>query len=60
MCERLKLVIMGHFLPFPLTFFCHFGPVATLLPPNKPGNENFEKMKKTPGDTHHFKRVYHK
>ena len=28
----------------------HFGPLFTLLPPNCPKNEDFQKMKKTPGD----------
>ena len=32
-------------------FFCHFGPVFALLPPNNPENKNFEKIKKTLGDT---------
>ena len=35
-CDRLKLVIMGHFLPF--------------YPLNNPENLNVEKMKKAPGD----------
>ena len=30
--------------------FCHFGPFFALYPPNNPKNQNFEKMKKTPGD----------
>ena len=32
--------------------FCHFGPFFALLPlpPDKPKNQNFEKLKKTPGD----------
>ena len=30
--------------------FCHLGPFFALLPPNNPENQNFEKMKKTPGD----------
>ena len=30
--------------------FCHFGPFFTLLPPNNLKNQNFAKMKKTPGD----------
>ena len=30
--------------------FCHFGLFFALLPPNNPKNQNFEKMKKTPGD----------
>ena len=30
--------------------FCHFGPFFALFPPNNPKNQNFEKMKKTPGD----------
>ena len=38
-------VILGHFLPF--------------YPPNKPENQNFEKMKKTPGDIIIY-NVYHK
>ena len=28
----------------------HFGLFFTLLPPNSPKNQNFEKMKKMPGD----------
>ena len=31
-------------------FFCHFGPFFALLLPNNLKNQNFEKMKKTPGD----------
>ena len=31
-------------------FFCHFGLFFALLPPNNPKNQNFETMKKTPGD----------
>ena len=34
--ERLKLVILGHFLPF--------------YPPNDPENQNFQKMKKMSGN----------
>ena len=30
--------------------FCHFGPFFALLSPNNPKNQNFEKLKKTPGD----------
>ena len=30
--------------------FCHFEPFFTLLPPNHPKKQNFEKIKKTPGD----------
>ena len=30
--------------------FCHLGPFSALLPPNNPKNQNFEIMKKTPGD----------
>ena len=30
--------------------FSHLGPVFGLLPPNNPENQNFEKMKKAPGD----------
>ena len=30
--------------------FCHVGPFFDLLPPNNPKYQNFEKMKKTPGD----------
>ena len=37
-CDRQKLVIMGHFLPF-------YTP-----PPKKPKKQNFEKMKKVTGD----------
>ena len=29
--------------------FCHFGPLFALLTPNNQKNQNFEKMKKTPG-----------
>ena len=32
------------------TIFCHFGSLFTLLPPNNQENQNFEKMKKMPGD----------
>ena len=28
----------------------HFGPFFALSPPNSPKNQNFEKVKKTPGD----------
>ena len=30
--------------------FCHFRPIFALLPPNDPENQNFETMKKMPGD----------
>ena len=32
--------------------FCHFGPFFAVLhlPPNKPQNQNFEKLRKIPGD----------
>ena len=30
--------------------FCHFGLFFALLPPRNPKNQNFEKMKKAPGD----------
>ena len=30
--------------------FCHFGLFFVLLLPNNPENQNFERMKKTPGD----------
>ena len=30
--------------------FCYFGWFFTLLPPNNPKDQNFEKMKKPPGD----------
>ena len=30
--------------------FCHFGLFFALLPPKNPEKQNFEKMKKTPGD----------
>ena len=30
--------------------FCQFGSLFALLPPNNPRNQNFEKMKKRPGD----------
>ena len=30
--------------------FCHFGCFLPFYPPNNPKNQNFEKMKKTPGD----------
>ena len=30
--------------------FCHFGPFFDLLPPNNPKHQNFEKLKKDPGD----------
>ena len=32
------------------TIFCNFGPFLTILPPNNPQNQNFEKMKKVSGD----------
>ena len=35
-CDRLKLVTLGHFLPF--------------YPPKNQKNQNFEKMKQKPGD----------
>ena len=45
--DRLKLVIMGHFLPF--------------YPPNNPENQNFEKMGKASGwRGHHFTQLYQK
>ena len=31
--------------------FCHSGPFFTFYPPMDQENQNFEKMKKTPGDT---------
>ena len=31
--------------------FCHFGSFFPFDPPNNPKNQNFEKMKKTLGDT---------
>ena len=30
--------------------FYHFGPFLPFDPPNNPKNQNFEKMRKTPGD----------
>ena len=30
--------------------FCHFGPFFDHLPPNNPENQNFEKIKNTPGN----------
>ena len=30
--------------------FCHFGSFFSLLCPNNPENQNFDKLKKTPGD----------
>ena len=30
--------------------FCHYGLFFALLPPIDPENQNFEKMKKIPGD----------
>ena len=30
--------------------FCHFGPFFALFPLNNPKNQNFEKLKKNPGD----------
>ena len=33
-----------------LSFWAIFCPVTPLSPPNNPGNQNFEKMKKTPAD----------
>ena len=32
------------------TIFCHFGQFFAFYPPNNQKNQNFEKMKKTPGD----------
>ena len=32
-------------------FFCHLDHFLRFYPPNNPKNQNFEKMKKTPGDT---------
>ena len=32
------------------TIFCHFGLFFALLPSSNPENQNFEKMKKHPGD----------
>ena len=29
---------------------CHFGPILPFDPPNNPKNQNFEKIKKGPGD----------
>ena len=37
------------FCPFNPVIF-HFGLFFTLLPPNRPKNQNIEKMKKTPRD----------
>ena len=37
-----------NFLPF--WIFCHFGPLLPFHLPNIPTNQNFEKLKKTPGD----------
>ena len=31
-------------------FFCHFGPFLLIYPPNNPKDQNFEKLKKKPGD----------
>ena len=46
-CDRLKLIIMAHFLPF--------------YPPLKSKkNQNFEKMKKNCWRYHHFTQVYQK
>ena len=30
--------------------FCHFGQFFAYLPPKNPKNQNFEKIKKAPGD----------
>ena len=30
--------------------FCHFGQFLLFYPPNNPKNQNFDKMKKLPGD----------
>ena len=65
-CDRLKLVIMGHILPFYATpppkkkktqknqnfekMKKKTAKKMTLDPPNNSKNENFEKMRKTPGD----------
>ena len=32
------------------SIFCHFGQFFAHLPPKNPKNQNFEKMKKMPGD----------
>ena len=40
--------------------FCHSRTVFALLPPNKPKNQNFEKMKKYNWRYYHFTNVYHK
>ena len=44
--NRLKLIILGHFLPF--------------YPPNNQENQNFEKMKESTWRYYHFTHVYHK
>ena len=39
--------------------FCHLELFFALLSPNNPENQNFEKMKKTPGGIIIFKHEYH-
>ena len=40
--------------------FCHFGTFFTLLTPNNPENQNFEKMKEAPGDVIILHNVHQK
>ena len=46
-CDRLRLLIMSHFMSF-------------ILPPKNPKNQNFEKMKKNCWRYHHFTQMYQK
>ena len=43
-----------------VTAIFHFGLFFTLLPPNSPKNENFEKNKKNTWIYHHFTHKSHK
>ena len=43
-----------------VTAIFHFGLFFTLLPPNSPKNENFEKNKKNTYIYHHFTHKSHK
>ena len=48
------ITIIWHMVPEILSatdrIFCHFGQFFVHLPPKNPKNQNFEKMKKAPGD----------
>ena len=42
-------------------FFCHFGLLFALLPPENPENQNFEEnQKKNAWRYYHFKHLQHK